>query len=313
MTDEFLAASGRDPCAALAEFLEFARGGVAVGHNVSYDLNLLNCQLGRLGLPRWQPVSMYDTLDMARRFYRYQRYTLGHLSRELGLARQPSHRAIDDAETTWLLVRRMIPSVHHLEPRRREVVGRLLPEFAGLQERFRKWAGLLEQERPAVVLRAVLTESGLERYWRNQPDGARRWANLEELVSLFERYDDRALPPREAVLQIANMVALGNEADRYAGREDRVAILTAHQAKGLEFDTVFIAGATDSLFPSRHSVREGRLDEEHRLFYVALTRARRQVFISYHERDARTYPQSPSRFITLIPEGLRHGGDEQAS
>jgi DNA helicase-2/ATP-dependent DNA helicase PcrA len=78
-----------------------------------------------------------------------------------------------------------------------------------------------------------------------------------------------------------------------------------HQAKGLEFDTVFLAGATDDDFPTYHSRRDGRLDEEHRLFYVALSRARNRVFVSYPEANAQGRRRTASRFLGMIPEPLR--------
>jgi DNA helicase-2/ATP-dependent DNA helicase PcrA len=125
------------------------------------------------------------------------------------------------------------------------------------------------------------------------------------LSYLFERYDDAHLSPREALVRLAGITSLGNEADRYIEQEDKVLVLTVHQAKGLEFDTVFIAGATDQEFPTWHSRRDGRIDEEHRLFYVALSRARNRVFVSWSQADARGRERTASRFLAMIPEHLR--------
>ncbi|MEW5857205.1 MAG: 3'-5' exonuclease, partial [Cyanobacteriota bacterium] len=79
-------------------------------------------------------------------------------------------------------------------------------------------------------------------------------------------------------------------------------IITVHQSKGLEFDTVFIAGATEDEFPSFFSVRDKNLEEERRLFYVAMTRAKQRLFISAYSRDFRGYSKSPSKFINEIPK-----------
>ena len=81
-------------------------------------------------------------------------------------------------------------------------------------------------------------------------------------------------------------------------------MLTVHQAKGLEFDALFIAGATDNEFPSWRSQREGRLEEEHRLFYVAMTRARQRLFVSHHRSDGRGRKQKSSRYLDFIPGDL---------
>jgi DNA helicase-2/ATP-dependent DNA helicase PcrA len=103
--------------------------------------------------------------------------------------------------------------------------------------------------------------------------------------------------------------------DRYLQAEDRVFVLTVHQAKGLEFDTVFLAGATDEDFPSWHSQQQDdRLAEEHRLFYVAMTRPRRRLIITHTRQDARGRPRAASRFVSLIPpEFLRLLGPAPAS
>jgi DNA helicase II / ATP-dependent DNA helicase PcrA len=305
ITDEFLAREGADPAEAFGEFQRFASGCVLAGHNVGYDLGMVNGQLARLGGPRLDTNSWFDTLDMTRRFFRLPRYTLQQICKELGLDAKPSHHAMDDVEATWKLIQRLVPCVWQHEARRRELVGGLRDEFEGLHELFRDWAAMLERQRPIFLLQSILDETRLLQTYQAQPDGGKKAGHLRELVYLFERYDDATLPPREALVNLVNLTSLGNEADRYIEREDKVMLLTVHQAKGLEFDTVFIAGATDSQFPSYHSVREKRIDEEHRLFYVAMTRARKRVFISYHRVGRNERLQAPSRFIDLIPTDLR--------
>ena len=303
-TDEFLAREGKDPAAVLADFLRFAGDGVLVGHNVGYDLAILRSQCRRLGIecPRFGSC---DTLDVARRFCRLRRYTLAHLCQELDLGVRPSHRAADDVAATWRLLEHLLDPVRRSQGVRLGLVARLRGEFRAWAERFEGWRDCLETERPIFLLERILDESGLRRHWEGQPDGGRRKANLLELSYLFGRYDDPRLSPREALVRIAGIASLGNETDRYIEQEDKVLVLTVHQAKGLEFDTVFIAGATDQEFPTWHSRRDGRIDEEHRLFYVALSRARNRVFVSWSEADARGRERTASRFLAMIPAHLR--------
>jgi DNA helicase-2/ATP-dependent DNA helicase PcrA len=303
-TDEFLAREGQDPPGVLADFLRFAGDAVVVGHNVRYDLAILHSQCRRLGIdcPRFAAC---DTLDIARRFYRLRRYTLAHLCKELDLSVQPSHRAADDVAATWRLLEHLLDPMRRSKAVRENLVVRLRDEFRAWAERFGGWRDCLEAERPILLLERILEESGLRRHWEGQPDGPRRKASLLELSYLFERYDDAHLSPREALVRLAGITSLGNEADRYIEQEDKVLVLTAHQAKGLEFDTVFIAGATDQEFPTWHSRRDGRIDEEHRLFYVALSRARNRVFVSWSQADARGRERTASRFLAMIPEHLR--------
>ena len=339
ITADVLEREGRDPLEVFNEFLGFIDGCVLVGHNVGYDVNIVRSQLRRLGQLRLAiearsasegtdlearsasegdslagasgfnsayAMTAYDTLDLCRRFFKLHSYTLANVCRELHLSSPPSHRAMDDVQTTWQLLQRLMPCLLLGKGLRERHVAQLAGAFAEVRESLQRWDALLERERPIFVLERLLDESGLRDFWGRQEQGKKRQANLLELARLFGLYDDGTLSPREAMLNVANIAALGNDLDRYVEGEEKVFLLTVHQAKGLEFDTVFIAGATDRQFPSGRSVKEGRLDEEQRLFYVAMTRARRRLFITHHRRDGQDRPQTPSRFLSSIPEGLRH-------
>ena len=117
---------------------------------------------------------------------------------------------------------------------------------------------------PGLGARALLREGG---------DG--RLGHLAELRGIFERQDDSA--PTLALRDAVGFAALARNVDYLSDHDNRVPVITIHQAKGLEFDVVFVAGAVDDEFPSWFSKRDGgeRLAEEQRLFYVAVTRARR--------------------------------------
>ena len=305
ITADMLECDGRDPAEVFEEFLDFIDGCVLVGHNVGYDANIVRSQLRRLGLAWPESAAACDTLDLCRRFFKLPSYTLGNVCRELHLLSPPSHRAMDDVRTTWQLLQRLMPCLLTAKAQRERCVVQFGDAFAGISRRLRRWRGLLERERPIFVLEKILDDSGLRDYWARQEQGKKRQVNLLDLGRLFGLYDDGTLAPREAMLNAANIASLGNEVDRYIEGEEKVFLLTVHQAKGLEFDTVFIAGATDRQFPSARSTREGRLDEEHRLFYVAMTRARRRLFITHHRKDNQNRAQFPSRFLASIPEELR--------
>src|SRR5262249_19090815 len=104
ITDDFLAREGVDPAQAFEDFRRFSDQCVyAVGHNIGYDLNMVNGQLARLGAPQLREEPQFDTLDMTRRFFRLPRYTLQQICKELGLDAKPSHHAMDDVEATWKL------------------------------------------------------------------------------------------------------------------------------------------------------------------------------------------------------------------
>src|SRR5262249_51237179 len=153
----------------------------------------------------------------------------------LGLDARPSHHAMDDVEATWLLLGRLLPCVRAQQARRRELIAELRDDFAELHDLFGGWSAMLRSQRPIFLLQSILDETRLLASYQAQPDGRKKAAHLRELVYLFERYDDQSLPPREALVNLVNLTSLGNEADRYIEREDKVMLLTVHQAKGLEF------------------------------------------------------------------------------
>ncbi|MEK7598867.1 MAG: UvrD-helicase domain-containing protein [Patescibacteria group bacterium] len=143
-----------------------------------------------------------------------------------------------------------------------------------------------------------------------------RIANIKELAALARRFDGLKAP--EGLLKILEEAALMSESDAPDLKKRGVPLTTVHAAKGLEFDNVFIAGLEDGLFP--HSAIGGdaektRIEEERRLFYVALTRARKKVFLSlallrtiFGEKQA----NMPSRFLQDIPfELINSAGKEK--
>ena len=140
-------------------------------------------------------------------------------------------------------------------------------------------------------------------------DGEERWANLLELRSVTTRYDD--LAPDDALDRLLEETALVADQDSYEGDADAVTLITLHAAKGLEFPVVFIAGLEEGLFPhSRALDDEKELEEERRLAYVGITRAKRRLYLSHAWRRA-TWGMGqasvPSRFLMEIPAELMDG------
>jgi len=158
----------------------------------------------------------------------------------------------------------------------------------------------------------VVENCGLVEHYRNKEKGEKgeaRVENMEELVSAgrnFERSEDDAdMTPLAAFLSHAALEAGEGQADPW---EDCVQLMTLHSAKGLEFPMVFLCGVEEGLFPHQRSIEEpGRLEEERRLCYVGMTRAEKQLFISYAEQRRifgnDLYPR-PSRFVSEIPAEL---------
>jgi DNA helicase-2/ATP-dependent DNA helicase PcrA len=162
----------------------------------------------------------------------------------------------------------------------------------------------------------VLARSGLRAHYAAESKGTldSRTENLDELVSVASRFvqrdDDEASAALSELVAFLSYAALeAGEGQAQAG-EDGVQLMTLHSAKGLEFPLVFLAGMEEGLFPSGKSLEEsGRLEEERRLAYVGITRARQKLVLSYAEarriHGADMYGV-PSRFLREIPATLLH-------
>ena len=166
---------------------------------------------------------------------------------------------------------------------------------------FRDWNSMLERDGHVVTVQTMLDESGYTEMWKQDksPEAPGRLENLRELV--------RALADFETLDGFLDHVALVME-NEDTTNTDRVSLMTLHGAKGLEFDTVFLPGWEEGVFPNQRSLDESGgkgLEEERRLAYVGLTRARRRAIVS-HAANRRIYAtwqtSIPSRFLDEIPD-----------
>ncbi len=164
-----------------------------------------------------------------------------------------------------------------------------------------RWRRSLEGDGHVVTVATMLDESGYTGMWQadKSAEAPGRLENLKELV--------RALADFDALGGFLEHVSLVMENDS-AAEGDRVSMMTLHGAKGLEFDTVFLPGWEEGLFPSQRTLDEGGLkglEEERRLAYVGLTRARRRAIVSF-AANRRLYANwqssMPSRFIEELPD-----------
>ncbi|MFW2829844.1 ATP-dependent helicase [Sphingomonas sp. ID0503] len=182
-----------------------------------------------------------------------------------------------------------------------ELTGAARKSLGNLVRDFARWRDLANNTAHPDLARQILDESGYTAALQAErtAEAAGRLENLTELVRAMEEYETLG-----AFLEHVSLV-MDNDAN---ADEAKVTIMTIHAAKGLEFDTVFLAGWEEGVFPSQRALDEGgtaSLEEERRLAYVAITRARRRCVI-FHAANRRIYGQwmssIPSRFVGELPK-----------
>ena len=162
----------------------------------------------------------------------------------------------------------------------------------------------------AELLEAVLKDTGLEKYMRDGTgEGDDRWNNVLELRNVAARYANIAAP--DNLTLFLEEVALVADADDLPEQSNAPTLLTLHTAKGLEFPIVFMVGMEDGLLPHARSLEDPEeMEEERRLAYVGITRAKERLYLTHAFRRTRWGSDdvsSPSRFLQDIPAKLMEG------
>ncbi|PZS09091.1 MAG: ATP-dependent DNA helicase PcrA [Solirubrobacterales bacterium] len=167
----------------------------------------------------------------------------------------------------------------------------------------------------ATLLKEVLQETGYLDTLRAERtiEAQGRIENLEELVNVAAEYDAGASPDA-SLAEFLQQVALVADADARSDDEGLVTLMTLHNAKGLEYPIVFMIGCEEGVFPHSRALDEGGLEEERRLCYVGITRAERDLYLTYARTrtvfGARSYG-APSRFLSEIPAQLTDREQQQ--
>ncbi len=156
------------------------------------------------------------------------------------------------------------------------------------------------------VLDGVLEASGYKQHTLEQPDGDDRWDNILELRGIAAQYRD--LPPPEGLTAFLEGVSLFSDTDELDEKKDQATLITLHQAKGLEYPVVFIVGTEEGVLPHFRSFDDpAQMEEERRLCYVGMTRARERLYLVRALRRSLmggTSANPPSRFLKDIPPRL---------
>ncbi|MDK0784592.1 3'-5' exonuclease [Clostridium perfringens] len=306
-SDEMLQRIGEDKEKVLKEFVEYSKDSIIVGHNVQYDINILCSELERnnLGKPKFK--TFYDTLDIYRRFYPGNiNYKLENLSKVYDTKHKPSHDAMDDIIATGeLLVRAINEKIRETSMERMALMSKHLKAFTAISKKLNELFKIAESKRPYELVACVMNGFNIKSMYAGD-ENKEKLNRLRDLYALFRDLDDKSKGNRDALLDIIRITGLSNgELESLIinrTKKPRIPIITVHQAKGLEFDTVFLAGIQNNTFPSYMSIKEGNLAEEKRVFYVAITRAKKRLIITYNSQGKYGHRNEISQFINYIPK-----------
>jgi len=186
-------------------------------------------------------------------------------------------------------------------------ITKALAGFLGLME---KLIGRSQELNLVDLFNLVIESSGYREYILSELGGDERWENILELRTVAQQYRD--LPLRDGLADFLEGVTLVSDVDGLEETVDAVTLITLHQAKGLEFPVVFIVGMEDGILPHFKSLDDpAQIEEERRLCYVGVTRAKQRVYLVRAFRRSlmgSSTVNRPSRFLNDIPQHLISGG-----
>lgn len=308
ISDEYLQTHGENPKLVLQEFCQFIQDAIITGHNIrGYDMDILNQNLLKHNL---KPVDFsninFDTLDLVRRFYpNLPNHKLEFLSNHFQFETKSNHNSLDDVFATGELLHKLLEDkIIPTAKKRSELINKQKNKFIHVAQIFQKLHSILNDN---LLLENLITQIVKEFdlvniYKANATqDGAVRLENIRNLFRLAkaELNSHRGTNGIKELLQYASLS--NTDLDALTSSHPKIPIITIHQAKGLEFDYEFLAGMNDDIFPSYFSTRNGSItEEEKRLFYVAITRAKNALFLSSSGRPSRLLNYIPEQFITKI-------------
>lgn len=305
---------------ALSRFVEFARGCAILGHNTTYDYQIIEHNMRRYA----PELSMYtlwpqyfDTLKLARLLrQRLKSYKLKDLLTELGLEGENSHLANDDIVATQSLMvycfdraRTLLGAQAEFLKTHRRTIGRfrLLYRDLYLHSRSRLY---VEGDSQALAHELQFTYDYLRE--NDRIDVLSKFHYLRRYVELDLVGADAPTSLADQLRRYMQDLSTMKESDLCgtASMPERVFVSTVHKAKGLEFDHVFVYDAVDGKYPSAYANTASASDEEARKFYVAISRAKRRLTVTYcHQavtRWGRVYPKTLTPYMKPIRDFFKY-------
>lgn len=280
---------------ALQRFSAFIEDCVLVGHNnLAYDKPLVERQLRENNLPPFNIVAEYDTLAIAKQFYAdLPNFKLSTLCELFGVVNENAHNALGDITATGkclieMLRQRVIPTAEE----RMQI-------FQKYRAKFEKIYAFIEEMRLRLENGEELASYIAERLnlAKRYPTSGDRAAIRDVILSLQPDKENMTEYLKEYLRDAA---LSGSQMDVLIEKTKKIPIITVHQAKGCEFDTVILAGADDNNFPSYAAKQSGGEEEEKKVFYVAITRAKERLILTRALRSGK-FNRAETPYFWMIP------------
>ena len=217
---------------------------------------------------------------------------------------EPTHNAMDDIlATAQLLIYAVKEKIVPTTTGRMVAINKYKAAFTDIASQMATLRRKAYTEMPTKLLAYIMNQMGVLEYYKSHGEAA-KVEHIRDLYRIMEKLDaayegPAGLARLNQILQMAALTA--GEPAQQVRNEDRIPIITIHQAKGSEFDHVFLAGLNEGTFPSPFAIAEGREDEEKRLFYVAITRPKQELTITFEQTNIRGRAVQPSSLLNYMP------------
>ena len=278
-SDEKLQKEGMNPQEALELLRRFIKQSVVIGHNVNYDLQIIDSMCNRHNIEPIKYFYIYDTLDLAFKVYpNINNHKLDTLSKMIETKVEPTHNALQDILATGELLDNLIVKLKQTKQERLEKLeayGSYINEY---RDKIWDIKSYIKNHRLSESIVYLMNKCSFTSFYDHK-----QIDSIRELYKITMTIEDENKSCQDNIIELLAFASLHySEIEQSELFKGQIPVITVHQAKGLEFDEVYIAGCNENIFPSYISVKNNNLIEEMRLFYVAITRSKKRLYLSYN-------------------------------
>ena len=291
-TEEFLKDNGENLTEVMKSFASFCKGKIIVGHNSnSFDLPIITriCQDLKI---EFNFENNYDTLTLAKLLLsEVKNYKLQTICENLGVVNQRAHDAFSDVVATAEILKNFIVKLKTTQIIRKNVLRKNRANF----EKFFEKYNLIKNEKNSLenLLNKICKDFKIvEKCKRGDITAERKIELVIEKIMVGNEQE-----PWQAIREYLQSVNEGTVSN-FLYNANQIPVLTVHQSKGMEFDNVFLVGVDNFTFPD--GTFESLDNEQRRIFYVAITRAKKRLFISYSAKNKFGRQNFPSKLLNLL-------------